>query len=43
MIIIHINIRGIRANFEELKALMNYYNADIIAVNEPMMRERKEN
>ena len=43
MIIIHLNIRGIRANFEELKALINYYNADITAVNEPMIKEKDEN
>ena len=42
MIIIHINIRGLKANLDELKALINFYDADIIAINEQLVKAGEE-
>ena len=39
--IVQWNIRGLRANFEELKLLCNQYNPRVIAVQECQLRKDK--
>uniref|UniRef100_UPI003AF5CEEA endonuclease/exonuclease/phosphatase family protein n=1 Tax=Thiolapillus sp. TaxID=2017437 RepID=UPI003AF5CEEA len=39
--IIQWNVRGLRANFEELRLLCNQYNPQIVAVQECQLRKDK--
>ena len=39
--IIQWNVRGLRANFEELRLLCNQYNPQVVAVQECQLRKDK--